>query len=191
MKGLIKISFFIAAIFCCVTAKAQQDYVITTKGDTLHCKVNIPFIGGHKYKAAGMADAVKISTDDIKEYYIARKKALFLSVFKNGGTKREFMPVLEKGKINLYEVVNNNYGPNGTSTSTTTWYVSKGTDNAIELKTSGLFLSKSRENRKNELADMFKDNKAVYDKYMTDDDFGFKQIRNLVHLYNTGEILSR
>ena len=33
---------------------------------------------------------------------------------------------------------------------------------------------------------MIKDNKEVYDKYLADDKFGFAQIRNLIHLYNTG-----
>ncbi|HAL82682.1 MAG TPA: hypothetical protein DCO83_10955 [Mucilaginibacter sp.] len=97
------------------------------------------------------------------------------------------MTVVESGKINLYELITSttSYGANGTmySSSNTGWYVSKGTDTAILIK--GTLLA--RQKRKNEFADLLADNKTVYDKYMADDKFGFDEIRNLVHLYNTGE----
>jgi hypothetical protein len=97
------------------------------------------------------------------------------------------MTVVEDGKINLYEMIvtTTTPGMNGASysNSNTEWYVSKGTDTAMILK-GKLF---GREKRKNDFAELLADNKAVYDKYMSDDKFGFDEIRNLVHLYNTGE----
>lgn len=176
-------------------ATAQQDehaldYVITLKGDSIPCRIKIPLFGNPRYEVAGINKANKIKPDEIKAYYIARKKTLWGSVFKNGKNERQFMTVIEKGKISLYELINNGSTYNGTTTTTTTtttWYISKGSDIANEIKTSGLFSSKARQDRKKEFGEMLKDDTNVYDKFMKDDNFGFKEIRNLIHLYNTGE----
>jgi len=37
------------------------------------------------------------------------------------------------------------------------------------------------------LGELLMDNKDVYDKFITDDKFTPKQIRNIIHLYNTGK----
>ena len=37
------------------------------------------------------------------------------------------------------------------------------------------------------LEDLLSDNKAVYDKFIADDKVSLKQIRNIIHLYNTGK----
>jgi len=94
------------------------------------------------------------------------------------------MTVIEKGEINLYQKII--YFDDG---SITLLYISKGSDDVIALKTSGLSLSKPRQSRMDILAKMLMDNKAVYDKYKANGKFTFKQIRNIVHLYNTGHPL--
>lgn len=64
----------------------------------------------------------------------------------------------------------------------------KGDDIVQEIKTSDWFvLGKSKKARKDVLAGMLYDNKEVYNKFVADDSFSFDQIRNLVHLYNTGQ----
>ena len=158
-------------------------------------------MGTPKYKTEGMTSAEKIKPDEILEYYIARKNSLqhSVSVSNNKNMSPVFMTVVEKGKISLYQlVVTTSYYNNGMtsynygmtpSSSTTTWYIGKGSGDVDELKTSGLFSMASRKSRKDELGQLFADNKEVYDKYIADDKFSFKQIRNLVHLYNTGEPL--
>jgi len=107
--------------------------------------------------------------------------------------------VIEKGKISLYEMIYTTYtgttttysGTMTTNTTTTEWYVSKGSDNVSDIKTSGLFMLKAKQKRKDTFAEMLKDNKNIYDKYLAEDKFSFKQIRNLVHLYNTGKPLGQ
>lgn len=190
MKNLItKASLFIIAITLAFNANAQSDYVITVKGDSIACKVSTPLIGSVKYKDATMSESEKIKPDEIKEYYIARKNILHRSVFSDSSSKPVFMTVVEKGKISLFEMVYTTY--NGvTSTSTTAWYVSKGSDYVSDLKTSSLFMGKARQKRKDDFAEMIMDNKDVYNKYKTDDKFTFNQIKNLVHLYNTGHSLN-
>jgi hypothetical protein len=184
----MKVLIFLAAITLTLTANAQTDYVITVKGDSIACDVSTPFIGSIKYKNAAMRKAEKIKPDVIKEYYVARKTTLFRSVFKDSTAKPIFMTVVEKGKISLYELVISVY--NGTTTTTTTsWYVGKGSDYVNEIKTNALFMFTAKQKRKDKFGEMLADNKAVYDKYKADDKFSFKQIENLVHWYNTGHPL--
>jgi hypothetical protein len=176
-----------------LTARAQNnDRVITVTGDTIACQINLPVFSAPKYRTSKNEKAKKIKTDSVKEYYTADKSTWYRRVFYDPKVlwvrnKVCFMTVVESGKINLYELITSttSYGANGTmySSSNTGWYVSKGTDTAILIK--GTLLA--RQKRKNEFADLLADNKTVYDKYMADDKFGFDEIRNLVHLYNTGE----
>jgi len=172
-----------------VNVYAQGDYVITVKGDSIACEINTPLIGSTKYKSDAMSRSEKIKPDEIKEYYIARKNTLYRSVFLDDKTKPVFAVVIEKGKISLYEVKYTNYS--GTTTTTTTvWYVGKGSDHVSDLKTNGLFTNTARQQRKDDFGEMLMDNKDVYDKYKSEDKFSFRQIRNLVHLYNTGQPLN-
>jgi hypothetical protein len=175
-----------------------QDYVITAKGDSLPCKISISiFNGSGSYKTANMSKSVKIKPDEIKTYYLSKKNKLYFSLILPGKTEPQLLQVLERGKINLYEqiiltttvpVYNRYGGMMGGSTSSTFWYIAKGTGEIKELKTSDIvFWGKSKSERKNDFGDMLMDNKSVYDKYIQDAQFGFTQIRNLVHLYNTGQ----
>ena len=174
-----------------LSLKAQkQDYVITLHGDTINCK----FISDLKYKVGGVDKPKRVNFYEIKEYYIAKDNTLCRAVYRPGDRLPYFMTVVERGKIDLYEEnyeyvltrtsgITNNY-------STSTWYIAKGTDTVKVLKSSDFSVSaiflKSKKSRENIFADMIKDNKDVYDKYIADDKFNFGQIRYLVHLYNTG-----
>lgn len=169
--------------------KAQtDDYVITTKGDTIKCRILTPFFvyngSTKKYKIDGKSK--KIKTDEIQEYYIARTDYRERAVIVNGKNKLEFLKVVENGIISLYEVVYNNTSPNGFSTSSVQWFIGKGSNKVTDFKSSTIYLGKSRKDRKSYFAELLKDKPQVYDKCMTDDKFSFDEIRNLVHLYNTG-----
>ena len=88
------------------------------------------------------------------------------------------MTVVESGKINLYELITN-YN----NVTVTEWFASKGTDTGILIKDNSL----SGNRKRRDFEALIADNKAVYEKYTADDKFRFNNIRNLVHLYNTGE----
>ncbi len=179
-----------AVILSAFTAKAQQDYVITTNGDSIKCKVIIPFIGSPKYKIEGSNESKKIKINEVKEYSIARENQTFRAVvIKNAGAffpkGPSYMTVIEKGRINLYEMIYTNTSANGASTSTKVWYVSKNTDTVSELKTTSIFSMDSKKDRKDNFLDLIKDNKEVSDKYLSEKKFSFDAIQNLVQLYNT------
>jgi hypothetical protein len=184
----VKTLIFIAAVTLTFNAKAQTDYVITVKGDSIPCKITTPLVGRPKYKVDSASDSKKIKPDEIREYYIARKDFRERSVYTDSNSKPIFVTIIEKGRISLYELVTSHYN-NGFTTTTTEWYAGKGSDYVTDLKTSSLFLFKSKKKRKDIFGEMLSDNKAVYDKYVGEDKFSFKQIRNLVHLYNTGQLL--
>jgi len=174
-------------ITCTAVAFAQKkDYVITLKGDTIQCSISKPLIGAPRYKVNG-GENIAIHPDSISEYYRANKKLRCRAVYNGDTTKPEFMTVVENGTVSLYEVVNTYY--NGTvTTSTKNWYVGKGSNRVSELKTSALlFLDKSRKDRKDEFANMLQDKHEIYDTYIKQKKFSFKQIQKLVHWYNTGE----
>ena len=176
---------YLLTIVLATSAHAQTDYVITAKGDSIPCKISMPFFGGIKYKDDAMSEPKKIKPEEIKQYFIARKNLLERSVQTDSTLKPVFMTVIEKGKINIYESI-----IYSGDTQIAIWYISKDSDEVIALKTSGLSLSKPRRTRKDILAKMLMDNKAVYNKYKADDKFTFKQIRKLVHWYDTGHPLT-
>jgi len=174
----------LTALVLALNVHAQTDYVITAMGDSIPCKISTPFLANIKYKGDAMSEPKKIKPEEIKQYFIARKNLLERSVLIDSTSKPVFMTVIERGKIKLYQMI-----IYFDDSQTTIWYISKDSDEVIALKTSGLSLSKPRRTRKDILAKMLMDNKAVYDKYKADDKFTFKQIRKLVHWYDTGHPL--
>jgi hypothetical protein len=198
--SLVKTSAFVSLLLFALATRAQnRDYVITVKGDTLQCVITMPlFMQNGKYQTANMPKPHQIVMGEIKEYYIAKKDILYRKVYKRPGKRGSaaYMIVLENGKINLYEEISQTYNSNPassvpTGSSSEENYISKNSDTVKVLRSSeisveSLFL-KSKKSRKNDFADMIKDNEQVYNKFLAEDKFSFKQIRNLVHLYNTGQ----
>jgi hypothetical protein len=187
-----KTFIFLTLLFFTFNLKAQnRDYIITVKGDTINCKII-----GEKYKAEGMDNPKHISFYEIKEYYIAKDNILNRAVYLPEHRLPQFMTVLESGKINLYEHTKEYYHMNsfagGMSYSTyiTEWYIAKETDTVAIIKNSDIFLGaiffKPKKTRKNDFAEMIKDNKVIHDKFIAEDKFSIAQIRNLIHLYNQG-----
>ncbi|WP_295795007.1 hypothetical protein [Mucilaginibacter sp.] len=197
MNSEITRTFLFIGLFISVTAaKAQPrywDYVITIKGDSIRCNVEKPFIGRTKYKSATMGKPEKITIENIKEYSLITEQKTYRAVNKDSSATPMFMTVIEKGKIGLYELINTStsmgFGNTMTTTSTRDWYIGKNSDYVTGFKSSGIFLGKSRKSRKDLLGEMFKDKPEIYNKYMADDKFSFKQIQRLIHLYNTGQEL--
>ncbi|PTR01368.1 hypothetical protein C8P68_101602 [Mucilaginibacter yixingensis] len=163
----------------------KKDYIINTKGDTIWCNISNPLLSKIKYTTADGQSAT-VTTETVSEYYCIGKKIRRRAVYVENKTEPEFLTVLENGSISLYEAVATNY--NGISgSSVTVWFISKDSDQADLIKTSGAIIGKSEKDLKDTLADMLKDKKEIYDAYITEDKFSFKQIQKLVHWYNTGE----
>jgi len=174
-----------------LSVKAQNwDYVINNNNDTLKGK----FVG-KKFQAIGWDKPKRLDLSDYRETYNANDNTLSRAViFSKKGT-RDFLPVLENGKISLYRkiVYKMGYmipGTNGwwSNTASAELFVSKGNDSVTKLSYSefGIVNLESKKNRMNVLGEMLKDNEDVYNKFIAENKFNPDQIRNLIHLYNTG-----
>src|SRR3569832_857153 len=92
--------------FCAVFAQQPSfNYVLTTKGDTIKCDFKRPFLGKIRYIPVGSDKAIKVTTDDIKEYYTAKDSTLVIAAVLPDETSPEFLNLLERGKINMYEKI--------------------------------------------------------------------------------------
>ena len=203
MKITLKL-FLICNILLLTSFQSQgqnKDYVITTAGEKIPCNISLSALFGAKeYKGPQVRGIQPINTEFVKEYYVAKQRTLYRKVLLKPGkeSSAEFLAVKESGKINLYEQVTTisvpyviNPGPNGIlqtgSSSTVTWYISKGSDTLTTIKDSDFsFFLKTKKSRKNAFGEMIRDNREVYEQYITDDKFSFKEIRDLIHRYNTG-----
>ncbi|MES2107499.1 MAG: hypothetical protein V4577_02045 [Bacteroidota bacterium] len=187
---LFKLSFLTLFVYAALPASAQRRYfdmIITVNGDSIKCSIDPePLSGPVKYQTPDMKKPEPISSKYIKEYFASGFTVDRKVVYVDSSKTPEFMRVLEKGKLSLYQIIVSS--SNGTSAKA--WYAGKGnSDQVISVKEPGLYIGigKSRAERKNNFGEMLKDNPGVYNKYITEKKFSYKQLRNLVHLYNTGQ----
>jgi hypothetical protein len=185
MKIAIKILFFGIIVLFALNVSGQ-DYVITVKGDSIPCKVRVSLLlqGDIRYKSEAMSSFERIKPTEIKEFYVASKNELHHSVFTDSKSEPEFKHVIEKGKLSLFEQTTYSWGSTMNSYSGTmnsmmyssrALYVGKSSDYVIEL---------SKKQSRDKFAEMLKDNKDVYDKFINEDKFSFEQIKKIIHLYN-------
>jgi len=190
----MKVSLLTIALLFVLGLKsyAQDDYIITAKGDSVPCKIKIPFGGGTAtYFKKGMYEPKSMAYWEVKRYYIADKKQLFQSVVLKGTKNHYYMNLLENGKIKLFEVKDVDYSRRGPGMYdkhvTMVWFINAGVDTVQEIKTTmGFGAFQGREKRRDELSEMLKDNKELYDLYVTNE-VNFKDLRKIIHSYNTGE----
>jgi hypothetical protein len=194
---ILKLIFL--AILLLNEAEAQnRDYVITINGDTLKGQ----FIG-KKFKADGWAKARELDLAGYKETYQAAKHDLERAVFFPEDSTISFLPVIINGKISLYQSTGYGVGV-GLSimmgvgmrggigiTKTMLYYAAKGTGfpKKMDYSQFGKIKVKSQEKRMDTLGQMLMDNKVVYNKFIADDNFTLRAIKNIIHLYDTGRPL--
>lgn len=183
---LLKIAILVTLLFAAFQTKAQPDYIISNRGDSILCFIDKPFLGFMKYKmVSSLPEGIAIRPNEIRRFYYSKTSTLYVSILTMDEKLLMFLPVIERGKINLYEELR--YG--GFSV-TTNWYFTKETRKINPIRTSYyVWLGvPSKAKRREAFAEAIKDNKAVYDMYLKDDSFTFTEIRKLIHYYNTGEL---
>jgi hypothetical protein len=188
MNSFLKLILLTGLTCYGLQSKAQNEYVITSNGDTLKCEIKSGTLFNltPRYKTATMTDFARLDPAVVKQYQRKKEKHPFRAVVPPNKKHPTYLEVLEEGKINLYEqVITSGAFPH--SYTNTYWYASKGTDSLTQVKTSALLSSNSRKDRKQAMLNLISDNKMVLDQYVAADDFGFDQIRATIHYYNTGE----
>lgn len=174
------------------------DYVIlANSNDTVLCDIKVALLTGKpSYKT--FEDGAKfknITPKVVKEYYIISKGDTYQAIVnadKDG--ESFFAKVIERGKINLFEVVSHSsytssfgFGSPATTSHSKdiAWYISKGSGVVLPVKFNNVLTGRNK--REKILEEMLADNEEASEKYAANKlDFTFKQIKNLVHFYNTG-----
>jgi hypothetical protein len=181
------IGFAVSLTFTSPGLAQYQDRIVNLNGDTLKCEIKTNFVRTTKYKTPDMADFEKFDEKSVKYFYIAKDNERYRAVIRPGKKKLEFLRLIEEGKICLYEYISSSYMQSGLTQSTTNWFISKNNDTLYKLKTSSLFNFTSKKDRKDVFSEMLADNPDVLKKYQETDSFSFKNLRNAIHLYNTGQ----
>jgi len=182
-KTLLLIPFFLISAGRLFAQKPTFNFVINKKGDTIKCDFKRPFLGKLRYQPIDANSYIKITTDDIKEYYTVKDSSLTVATVLPDKTNPEFVTLLERGRIRMYEKVVVTYSQYG-STYTYYWYVNKGNDPLKQLKATTIFTDGSRKERKNMFAEMIADDPALMEQFKADNDFGIKRLQYYVHQYN-------
>lgn len=147
-------------------------------------------MGRLRYVPLESDKAIKITTDDIKEYYNAKDSVMVVAAVLPDKTTPEFFNLLERGKINMYEkivITTSQYG----STTTYYWYVNKGNDLLKEIKATTIFTEGSRKERKKMFSEMIADDEPLKAQFEADSDFSLERLRYYIRQYNqhqTGEV---
>lgn len=190
----MKISRHLLLFACCILmllckSFAQKasiyNYVITNKGDTIHCELIKGLFGKVRYQPVTATDGkyIKVTPKEIKTYYFAKDSSTYAAVALPGNTDAEYLKWVEQGKINLYEKVTTSTSGYVTSYNYF-WYVSKDGSPLKELKSNTMFNDGGRKVRKGIFMDMIADDAPLLDKFNAEDKFSFEQLQTYVHQYN-------
>ncbi len=191
-SGLLVIGLLFGLQFSSTAQESVlNDYLVSVKGDTLKCMLKKVFLSSKmKYRTDTTSKYSDVDPSQFIKYH--RQGEEYTNKLAILDEKLRYLPIIEEGKINLFEKITVSYNPQThLSQSKYDWYVAKGTDTLTHLKTNGLLALKSRKERKSELVQMLADNPAVLEQFYKDESFTFKELRDIIHLYNTGERLKK
>ncbi|MCZ4243773.1 hypothetical protein [Pedobacter punctiformis] len=170
-------------------SQIKNDYVITSKGDTIRCEIKEEIFGAIKYKAEGSDRYIKVKPKEIKEYFYSKYEHPYVSIiFPNGYST--FLERLETGKINLYQQLRTSTMMSGktamvSSTTDIQWYAEKGESGFKLIKTNHIInISNSKKDRKATLNEFIADNTALSAQFKDADTYAFNEIRKIIKTYN-------
>lgn len=179
---------FLRSILCCALLcaffsklKAQQNFIVTSKNDTLKGEFKKQFIGFYKFKPEGSDKFSKINIDSTKEIFVAEKNINYLAKYRPELNEPEFLLRLEKGKINLVQY----YHAYGNNNYTLIWYAYKDDKPLLEIKSNQIF--GTRKERKEHFLELIGDNALLMEQFKIDDSYSFDTIRAYIKSYNASK----
>lgn len=177
---------FLRSILCCAMlcaffsqVKAQQDFLINSKNDTLKGEIKKQFIGFYRFKPEGGTSFNKIPIRETKEFYKVEKEINYLVKVRPDKRSPEFLQRLVKGKIDLFEY----YRQSGNNQVDIVWYASKENGELFEVKSNHIF--GSRNDRKDRLYSLISDKPELLEKFKKDDSYSFEAVKECIKLYNS------
>lgn len=181
MRFLILLGFLLAFNLSCALAQ-ESGYVIKDSGDTVVCSIKTAGVNGFKWKTDAEKDWKYFG--GMKEFHLDQSKLTYQKKTLPDSTK-VFLKVLEQGKINLYEYLQV-YPGITTSDVVVRWYASKSVDDQVEeVKSNRVFNKTNRTERRQALYHLLAGQPTVLSDFKKRD-YTFDEIRNAVHVYNTG-----
>ena len=169
------------------TFKSIYNYVINTHNDTIKCEMRTTLFGAVKYQPiASNGKFIKVTTKEIKEYYTAKDSSTHVAITLPDRNDPEYVKLLERGKINLYEQLVVSYSQYG-SNRNYYWYISKDNSPLKQIKSNTIFTDGSRKERREYLAGLMAEDQAVVDEFKNESDFSLKKLTYFIHKYNADQ----
>lgn len=166
--------------------RAQKDYVVTFKGDTLRGEVFTTLLGSVRFidQNTGKEEKVSRVGANIKLYFISDDSLTYVSVKTSPNTKPQFLKRLLDGRIQLFEKFVSHYAPaGGVAPSNSFWYAVKEDGPVLEIKTNNLFASRTQ--RKENFYSLLGDYPALLEKFEQEKAYSFDLIKSYIRTYNT------
>jgi hypothetical protein len=160
----------------------QKDYIITTKGDTIGANIKLDFWSGKVlYQLPGAKRFKPVDDNTVEQYFWSENNnATFIAIILPGNNSPTFVKLLERGKINLYEVVSHSG-----KTSTKYWYASKPNAPIFEINNERRLLGTDKQLKRNFTA-LLSDNQRLLQSFNQQNKYSFKLIRYSIQQYNAG-----
>lgn len=175
---------FLRSILCCAFLCAffsrlnAQDFLITSKNDTLKGEIKKQFIGFYRFKPEGTDSFNKIKLRETKEFFKAEKEINYLVKERPDKKSPDFLQRLVRGKIDLLEY----YRQSGNNHVDIVWYASKQNGELFEVKSNRIFGSRSE--RKDNLYNLISDKPELLEKFKKDDSYSFDAVKDCIKSYN-------
>ncbi|HEK21335.1 hypothetical protein [Mucilaginibacter sp.] len=177
------ITFSVVFLLCLDVAQAQKprnDYVITKAGDTIAVKLKYNWLGSVVYKLPGNTRATPVDENRIKEYYWSKAPSqTFIAIVLPGENKPTFVALLDRGEINLYELISHRY-----KATMRFWYANKKNMPLVKIYNQNRLFRTDKQLVRN-FTDLIGDKQQVYLPFKKQHKYNFKTIEKAIQQYNS------
>ncbi|PAW95367.1 hypothetical protein CKK33_18425 [Mucilaginibacter sp. MD40] len=177
------VAFFVVLFLSLNIVHAQKlvnDYIITKQGDTIAVKLKYNWLGNIVYELPGSTKATSVREGKIKEYRWSKMDPqTFMAVVLPGDDKPTFVGLLERGQINLYELISHRY-----RATTRYWYANKENMPLVEIYSQNRLFGTDKQLVRH-FTELINDKQAVYLAFKQQNKYNFKVIRKTIQQYNS------
>ncbi|MES2267433.1 MAG: hypothetical protein V4520_11775 [Bacteroidota bacterium] len=160
--------------------KIASDYIITKTGDTIVVKLKYNWLGKIVYELPGSTKAISVGEGKIKEYHWSKMDPqTFIAAVLPGDDKPTFVALMERGQINLYELISHRY-----RATSRYWYANKENMPLVEIYNQRRLFGTDKQLVQH-FTDLINDKQQVYLAFKQQNKYNFKAIRKSIQQYNS------
>ncbi len=166
-----------------------QDYVINNKNDTIPCKIKKGFFNSRlRYFTKGDSTKHDIDATLLNEYFKASDSTKWVSEFLPGQNQPEFVQLIIRGEISIYQVIETYSTGRGNYSSQKFLYAKKSNGELRQIYSKWLGLNigavfHSTQDERKSFFDLLADNTTLSAK-LNEGDYSPKKIKKIVETYN-------